>query len=288
VGVALLRQAADLGINFFDTADVYGNGRGETILAEALGSRRDEIVVATKFGYQFGGERSGHQELPQNFSPEWVRAALEASLKRLETDRVDLYQLHNPRLTAIQRDDLFAAVEELREQGKVRYWGVALGPDIGWFEEGRAAMLERRTPSLQIIYSLLEQEPARHFFPLAQQTQTGLLVRVPHASGLLEGTVTPDTVFDPGDHRAHRKREWLISGLQKVERLQYLVKGTGRTLAQAAIKFCLSEPTVVSVLPNITSQPQLEEFVTAVDCPDLTEQEVEEAHRLYDQVFTAA
>ncbi|HXG41540.1 MAG TPA: aldo/keto reductase [Dehalococcoidia bacterium] len=290
LGKRLLRRAFDLGINFYDTADVYGNGLGETMLAEALADiPRDRMVIATKFGYDFYThvrERSGHKELPQDFSPAFVRRALEESLRRLRTDYVDLYQLHNPRLWAIERDDLFQLLEDLRQEGKVRYIGVALGPDIGWEEEGVASMRMRRVDSLQIIYSILEQQPARLFFPVAHETDTGLLARVPHASGLLDGTYTPGMTFPESDHRSHRKREWLERSLRRVEKIGFIYgPETGRTIAQAAIQFCLSEPAIASVLPNITSERELEEFAAAPDTPPLTGEEVARLHDLFDHDF---
>ena len=132
VGVRLLQQAYDAGITFFDTADTYGNGLGETILAKALGDKRDHLVIGTKVGYDFYHHtaRRGHEELPHNWTPDYIRFALEESLKRLGTACVDLYQLHNPRIDAIQRDDLFAALERLKTEGKIRAYGVALGPAI--------------------------------------------------------------------------------------------------------------------------------------------------------------
>ncbi|MCH9016081.1 MAG: aldo/keto reductase, partial [Gemmatimonadetes bacterium] len=177
VGIDLLRSAYDKGITFFDTADTYGNGKGETMLAEALGDVRDNIVIGTKFGYDFdsGGEREGHKELPQDFSPAFVRRACEASLERLHTDHIDIYQLHNPRLPTIQSDELFQTLEELKSEGKIRHYAAAIGPDIGWEEEGIASMHRPGIVTAQIIYSILEQEPARTFFPVAQETGTALL-----------------------------------------------------------------------------------------------------------------
>ncbi len=290
LGRRLLRQAYDLGINFYDTADVYGNGRGETMLAEALeGIPRDKVIIATKFGYDFyryGGQRQGHGELPQDFSSSYVRKALEESLRRLGTDYVDLYQVHNPRLSALERDELFATLEELQRQGKVRYIGVALGPDIGWEEEGLYAMTQRKVSSLQIIYSILEQQPARRFFPVARETGCGLLSRVPHASGLLDGTYRPGMTFPPGDHRAHRRQGWLERSLRKVERVTFLWEAEmARTIGQAAIQFCLSEPTISSVLPNITSEKELKEFAAAPHTPPLTPEEVARLHHLFDHDF---
>lgn len=286
--VDLLRRAYDAGITFFDTADTYGNGKGETLLARALKERRDRIIIATKFGYDFyhhGDERSGQRELPQDFSPAFVRFALEESLKRLETDYIDLYQLHNPRMGAVDSDELFATLEELKREGKIRAYGAALGPAIGWREEGLAAMEKRDLGGLQIIYNLLEQEPGRDFFPLARERQVGVLVRVPHSSGLLEGKYTAETTFAPSDHRSHRPREWLSEGLKKLERLDFLTEGRGRTIGQAAIQFVLAEPSAASVLPNIYDADQLAEFAAAPDTPALTEEELARIADLYGHNF---
>src|SRR4030095_12597079 len=130
-GVDLLRRAYDLGVTFFDTADTYGQGKGETMLADALGDVRDRVVITTKFGYDFynyTGERDGHKELPQDFSPKHVTFAVEESLRRLRTDRIDIYQIHNPRMSAVRSDELFATLEKLKDDGKIRYYGAALGP----------------------------------------------------------------------------------------------------------------------------------------------------------------
>src|SRR3990170_6796324 len=159
-GVSILQRAFDLGITFFDTADNYGNGKGETILAKALKEKRDSITIATKFGYDFyNNVRKGQQELPQNFSPDYIRFSCEESLKRLETDHIDLYQLHNPRLDTIMRDEIFDTLKSLQQEGKIRFFGVALGPAINerQIEEGVQAIEKKRVASVQIIYNMLEQ-----------------------------------------------------------------------------------------------------------------------------------
>lgn len=287
--IALLREAFDLGITLFDTADTYGNGLGETLLAKALGDRRAEIVIATKFGYDFynhAGPRTGQRELPQNFTPAFLRFAVEQSLRRLGTDYIDLYQLHNPRMEAIRRDDLFAELEKLRDAGTIRAYGAALGPAIHGTEHGDEAMRARPAMhAIQIIYNLLEQDPGRRFFPVARETQTSILVRVPHSSGLLEGKYTPETTFPPTDHRSHRPRSWLIEGLKKLEKLTFLTAGRPMTIGQAALKFVLAEPTIVAVLPNIYDTAQLREFAAAPDCPDLTAEDLARIADLYAHDF---
>lgn len=286
-GLALLRQAYDRGVTFFDTADTYGRGKGETMLAEALGQVREKIVIATKFGYDFYNNppRQGQRELPQDYSPKYVRFALEQSLKRLRTDHIDIYQLHNPRLTTIQSDELFATLEDCQREGKIREYGAALGPAIGWEPEGLAVMRNREIGTLQIIYNMLEQDPGRRFIATAESESVGVLVRVPHSSGLLEGKFTAETTFPPSDHRSHRPREWLTGGLKKLERLTFLTDGTGRTLGQAAIQFILSSPSVSSVLPNIYDAEQLEEFAAASDTPELSSEELARIAGLYERNF---
>ena len=273
--VRLLEQAVEMGVNLFDTADTYGEGYGEEVLAKSLGHARHDIVIATKFGYDWYDniERIGHKERPQRFEPDFIRYACEQSLRRLKTDYIDLFQLHNPRIDAIENDEVFDLLEALVKEGKIRYYGSALGPDIGWFEEGEASMRERHVSSVQIIYSILEQDPARRFFPIAQEEDVGLLSRVPHASEVLTGKFTEPPEFDPTDHRAHRKHEWMVDALKKAAQTRFLAEETGRTMSQAAIKFCLAKGSIVSVLPNITGMDELEEYTSAPDTPDLGPEE---------------
>lgn len=285
--IAMMRRALDLGINFFDTADTYGDGRGETLLATAIAGRRDEVVIGTKFGYDPTGQTGprGQRELPQNWSAAFVRAACEASLRRLNTDRIDCWQLHNPKMDAMERDDVWQTLEDLRREGKVLSYGVALGPRIGWREEGLRALLERRVPVIQIIHNLLEQEPGSDLLTAARQTGASVIVRVPHSSGLLEGHFTAETTFPEGDHRRHRSREWLLEGVQKVEHLRFLEAGGKRTLGQAALRWLLADPIIASALPNIYDEAQLDEFAAAVDAPDLTPEEMRRCDELYAANF---
>ena len=285
--VDLLRRALDLGITFFDTGDTYGNGRGETVLAKAFKGRRRDVVIGTKFGYDFytDTERRGQRERPHNWTPEFIRFALEQSLKRLETDYVDLWMLHNPRMDAIQSNDVFALLEQLKGEGKIRSYGASLGPAIGGTEHGDEVLRTRELDALQIIYNALEQDPGRRFFPLAREKDVGVLVRVPHSSGMLEGKYTPETTFPKNDHRGHRPRSWLLEGLQKIERLGFLHAGRDLTLGQAALKWVLAEPSVTSAQPNIYNLEQLEEFAAAPDKPDLTPDDLRRVAELYERNF---
>ena len=285
--VELMRKAFDAGINYFDTADTYGSGLGETLLADAFGHMRDEVVISTKIGYDFYNHtaRRGQQERPQDWSEKFIRFALEQSLKRLGTDYVDFLQLHNTKMDAVEDDTLFALMDEFKSEGRIRAYGVALGPKIGWLDEGARAMRERDIAGEQMIYNLLEQDPGRGLVEAARETDTSLIVRVPHSSGMLEGKYDENTTFGENDHRRHRPKEWLTGGLKKVEQLSFLTESDERTLGQAALKFCLASPEVVSTLPNIYGEEQIEEFAAAPDTPDLTEEELSRVAELYESNF---
>jgi aryl-alcohol dehydrogenase-like predicted oxidoreductase len=283
--VRMLRLAFDLGVTFFDNADVYGNGQAESLMGRALAPVRDRCIYATKVGYDwYNNQREGGQrEHPQDYSPDFIRYAVEQSLRRLGTDRIDWVQLHNPRLSGLQSDELFAEMQKLEHEGKVRAWGAALGPAIGWLDEGLYALRGRKLP-LQIIHNLLEQEPGNSFIAAGREVQRGFVVRVPHSSGLLEGHYTNETTFPPGDHRNHRPRQWLIEGVQKVEQLRFLER-PGRTMGQAAIQWLLAEPLIACVLPNIYDEAQLREFAAASESPALTSDEMERIQALYRDDF---
>ena len=285
--VRLLRQAHERGINYFDTADTYGSGKGETLLADAFGHMRDGVVISTKIGYDFYNHtaRRGQQERPQNWSEDFLRFALEQSLKRLDTDYVDFLQLHNTKMDAAEDDELFALMEAFKEEGKIRAYGAALGPKIGWRDEGVKMMSERDLAGVQMIHNILEQDPGRDLIEAARDTGTSLVVRVPHSSGMLEGKYDENTTFGPNDHRRHRPKEWLTTGLQKVESLSFLTESGERTLGQAALKFVLAYPEVASTLPNIYDEEQIGEFAATSETPDLSSEELSRVAELYENNF---
>lgn len=171
----LIREAIARGVNYIDTADAYGNGRGETVLQPILREHPDTIV-GTKFGYDFynNPERPrGQRELPQNMSPEFVRFACEQSLKRLGRDHVDIYQPHNPRVVQLMVDEHWETLEKLKEEGKIRAYGPSLGPAIGWRDEGIYGCGARKAPVTQMIFNILEQDPGREFILAAETAQEG-------------------------------------------------------------------------------------------------------------------
>ena len=285
----MIKAALDAGINFIDTAPVYGDGgRGETILRDYL-SARDDIVLTTKVGYDIEAERRfpGQSERPHDWRPESVRAQVDASLSRLGTDRIDLLQLHNPRIEPILDDELWATLVALQGEGKVLELGVALGPAIGWVEEGNRAIDDRPIASLQTVFNVLEQEPGLTF--AARERVRGgdvsLISRVPHASDTLSGKITLDTVFDPKDHRAHRNRDNMLDNFEKAETLNFLwAPETGRTIGQAAIAGILANPAFACAIPTVLSVAEVQEYASASELP-LTSDETSRLDALWSRNF---
>lgn len=281
----LHREAFEAGITFFDTSDAYGEGYGEEVLGEAIASVRDEVVIATKFGYDITSdhERRGQQERAHRTDIPYISQRLDDSLKRLGVEVIDFYQLHNPRMAHIDDDDLWAFLEDVKAAGKIRAHGLALGPKIGWLEEGVHAMRTRETAGIQMIFNMLEQSPGKELLEVAAETDNRMIVRVPHSSGMLEGNLTADHVFGKDDHRRHRPRSWLIEGVQKVEALDFLRRDM--TLGQAALKWVLSHDRCVSTLPNIYGSDQIAEFAAAPAQRDLTDDELARVAELYADNF---
>jgi aryl-alcohol dehydrogenase-like predicted oxidoreductase len=288
--IALMRDAFDLGMTLFDAADTYGNGLSEELLARAFPHHRDEIVIATKIGYDFvthGEARGrGQREIPQDFSPEAIVRATEAALKRLKTDRIDLLQLHNIRMEQVHEDAIWKTLEQLKSAGKIRYYGIALGPAIGWLYEGVNCIRERDITSVQHIYNMLEQHPGRAMQDAATDAgkDTMFMLRVTHSSGMLEGKYTAETTFPPEDHRSHRPRSWLLNGVKKIDRLRFL-ENENRSLGQAALQWLLADDRVASTLPNIYNNGQLVEFANAPNTPRLTSDEMDKIGELQAENF---
>jgi aryl-alcohol dehydrogenase-like predicted oxidoreductase len=285
--IAMLRSAHDEhGITFFDAADTYGNGRSERQLAEAFRGRRSEVVYATKVGYDIYDEsaqanRKGQNELPMRTDPAYIRMAVDKCLQRLETDYIDVLQVHNAKMEHVRQADLWGTLRELQKEGKILAWGAAFGPAIGWLYE--AVELVEREPeinTIQMIWNIIEQHPGTPMIEAAKKHAPNCCfnIRVTHASGMLEGKYTVDTVFPPNDHRRHRPRSWLTNGVKKVETLDFLRRDM--TLGQAALKWLLAEPLVVTTLPNIYDDEQLREFADASDLRELTPDEMRKVMEL--------
>jgi aryl-alcohol dehydrogenase-like predicted oxidoreductase len=290
--VEMLRTAqAEYGVNFFDTADTYGNGRGERQLAQAFRGKRDQVVYSTKIGYDIydpasQSARRGQNELPQKFDRDYMHFAVDKCLERLETDHIDVLQLHNIKMEHVRDASIWQALREMRDEGLIRVWGAAFGPAIGWlYEAVELCEREKDIGTIQMIWNILEQHPGTAMIEAAKEYAPSCCfnIRVTHASGMLEGKYTEDTVFPANDHRRHRPRSWLTNGLKKVRTLDFLT--TEMTLGQAALKWLLVEPRVVTVLPNIYDMEQLREFAAASEMPDLSRAQMERVSELTERNF---
>lgn len=290
--IDMLRRAHDdHGITFFDAADAYGNGRSERQLATAFKGKRQEVVYGTKIGYDIYDEaaakaRRGQAELPHRLEPKFMRYAVDQCLERLETDYIDVLQLHNIKMDHVRDPQIWETLRELVREGKILAWGAAFGPAIGWLYE--AVELVEREPdinTIQMIWNVIEQHPGTAMLEAARAHAPDCVfnVRVTHASGMLEGKYTEQTEFGEHDHRRHRPRSWLINGLQKIRTLDFLT--TQMTLGQASLKWLLEEPRIVTTLPNIYDDEQLDEFAAASDLPDLTGKQMERIAALNETNF---
>src|SRR5256714_1820113 len=293
--VELLQVAnSRYGVTFFDTADTYGNGRGERQLAQAFRGKRNDVVYATKIGYDIYDpaattSRRGQSELPQKFDRDYMRRALDKCLERLETDHIDVLQLHNIKMEHVRDGAIWDALREMKDEGLIGVWGAAFGPAIGWLYEA-VELCERESDvgTIQMIWNILEQHPGTAMIDAARESAPDCCfnIRVTHASGMLDGKYTEDTVFPPSDHRRHRPRSWLTNGVRKVRTLDFLT--TQMTLGQAALKWLLAEPRVVTTLPNIYDVEQLKEFAEASDKPDLSSAQMERVAALAASNFGVA
>jgi aryl-alcohol dehydrogenase-like predicted oxidoreductase len=293
--VEMLRAAHDrYGVNFFDTADTYGNGRGERQLAQAFRGKRADVVYSTKIGYDIydpaaQSTRRGQNELPQKFDRDYMRFAVDKCLERLETDYIDVLQLHNIKMEHVRDPAIWETLREMKSEGLIRAWGAAFGPAIGWLYEA-VELCERESDigTIQMIWNVLEQHPGTAMIDAAREhaPDCSFNIRVTHASGMLEGKYTEDTVFPANDHRRHRPRSWLVNGVKKVRALDFLT--TQMTLGQAALKWLLAEPLVVTTLPNIYDVEQLEEFAEASDKPELSSAQMERVAELAEINFGVA
>lgn len=279
----MLKKAYDVGVNFFETADMYGKGKSEKLIGDVFKGMRNEIVLSTKYGYDFANvEQIGHNELPQHFDPEFTNHALQNSLERLQTDYVDVYGLHNPKLRHVHDDAIFQTFDQLIKDGKIKACQAALGPAIGWTQEGLDAMERKNISAVQTVYNILEQTPGNDLLEKAVKKDVGILVRVPDASGILTGKVDEKTKIDENDHRSVRKVEWIKDAIKKVEQLKPIAERNDLTITELAIKFILSKQGIASVFPTVISEKEIEQFASMSDGNYINSSDMKEIDDLYN------
>jgi len=279
----MLKKAYDVGINFFETGDLYGKGKSERLIGEVFKDMRDEIVISTKYGYDFSGvDQIGHSELPQKFDEDFTKMALRNSLERLQTDHLDMYGLHNPKLSHIRDDSIFDVLDGFIADGSIKTYQVALGPAIGWTQEGLEAMDRPNVSAVQTVYNILEQTPGNELMRKAEEKDVGILVRVPEASGILTGKVNADTKFDDNDHRSVRKLEWIKASLKKVEQLKPIADRYGLNITEFAMKFMMTKKGFATVLPTMISEEEVINYAEMADGKYISDSDMKEIGELYN------
>lgn len=283
--LAALHRALDLGVNFFDTADVYGDGRSEQLLAKLRKERSESFHIATKAGRRLDPHSAA------GYTKKNLTVFVERSLKNLAVEALDLLQLHCPPTEVYYMPETFGALDDLVKDGKLCYYGVS----VEKVEEALKAIEYPNVQTVQIIFNMFRQRPLDLFFGEAQRRNVGILARVPLSSGMLTGKMTPKTSFQEDDHRqGNRHGEWFDrgetfsgldyeTGLQAVEELRPLVP-EGMTMPQMALRWILMSPAVTCAIPGAKRPSQVEENIAAADLPALSAETLTQVRALYDRL----
>jgi aryl-alcohol dehydrogenase-like predicted oxidoreductase len=283
--LAALHRAVDLGCNFIDTADVYGDGHSERLVAQLKRERPGEqIIVATKCG------RRLPQQIPEGYTPDNINGWIDRSLKNLETDCLDIVQLHCPPTALYYMPEIFDALDSLARAGKIRYYGVS----VEKVEEALKAIEYPNVQTVQIIFNMFRHRPSELFFQEAKRRRVGVLARVPLASGLLTGKMSRESQFSTNDHRQYNRFGASFdrgetfsgvdydSGLRAVEELRALLPA-GMSMTQFALRWILMFEAVTCAIPGAKRPGQVEENASASDLPPLTEAQMLKAREIYDK-----
>lgn len=271
---AALELAFDSGVNFFDTADLYGDGHAERLLGEVFKSRRDRIVIATK------GGMLPHDTfyMPQDFSRAHLERALDASLARLGVDYVDVYQLHSPPIDLPNWDEIAGTFERMIASGKVRTSAISTRSPA----DAMIAIDQRRFKVIEVNFNMIDQRAVTTgLFARCVERGVGVIARTPLCFGYLSGTLTGEETFAPGDHRANWPKEQLRRWAQSPRLFAPLVEGRGRTISQLALQFCLSEPAVSTVIPGMLTTAQARENIGAAELPPLSKEDGDVVRQIY-------
>ena len=279
-----LDYAIGHGVNFFDTADVYGDGHSEELLAKATKGKEDQIHVATKFC------RKGDIFDPQNYSYEKVSAYCEDSLRRLNREAIDLYQIHCPATKILRDGSVFEVLDRLKQEGKIKQYGVS----VETVEEGLICLENPNVKSLQIIFNIFRQKPLEDLLPEAFKKGVGLLVRLPLASGLLTGKFTSNHVFEADDHRRFNENGEAFNvgetfaglgfqkGVELADQLRWIAEGR-TSMASAALRWILDQKEITCIIPGFKNVKQVEQNLSALDIKSFTEEEKQKLQSFYQE-----
>ncbi|UFT99088.1 aldo/keto reductase [Radiobacillus kanasensis] len=279
-----LQKAMDAGVNFFDTADVYGDGHAEELLAKATKGKENEIYIASKFC------RAGDIHDPKTYSKESVEAYLDATLKRLERDTLDLYQIHCPPMEILQDGSVFHVLDELKHAGKIRHYGVS----VETVEEGLFCLENPGVSTLQVIFNIFRQKPIEKLFPQAQEKGVGILARVPLASGLLTGKFSENHQFESDDHRNFNKDGDAFNvgetfagvefnkGVELAQQLEWIAEDRGN-MTRAALKWILEHDAISCVIPGFKTVAQVEDNLETLNTKGYSEEELNQLEAFYKE-----
>jgi aryl-alcohol dehydrogenase-like predicted oxidoreductase len=282
--LAALHAALDGGVNFFDTADVYGDGRSERLMAKLKKERREKFYIATKAG------RRLPKQTPEGYSRKNLNAWIERSLKNLNADALDLLQLHCPPTEVYYLPEVFGILDDLRQAGKIRHYGVS----VQKVEEALKAIEFPNVQTVQIIFNIFRQRPSELFFHEARKKKVGILARVPLASGMLSGKITRASKFSPDDHRAFNRHGEAFdrgetfsgvdfeTGLRAVEELKSLAPKNA-TMAQLALRWILEFPAVTCAIPGAKRPAQVAENIATSDLPPLSASTLKKIGAIYEK-----
>ena len=272
--LSALEYAIDQGVNFFDTADVYGDGHSEELLAKAIAGKEDEIYIATKFC------RQGDIADPQNYSYETVKSYCEDSLRRLNRDTIDLFQIHCPATEILKEGSVFDVLDQLKEEGLIRHYGVS----VESVEEGLICLEYPNVASLQVIFNMFRQKPLEKLILKAYQQGVGIITRVPLASGLLTGKFTTQTQFAEDDHRKFNENGEAFNvgetfsglgfqkGVELSDQLTWIKEGRP-SMASAALRWILDAKEISCINPGFRNVTQVKQNLEALDTKSFTEDE---------------
>lgn len=277
-----LHRAMEAGVNFFDTADVYGGGHSEELLARATKGKEDTIHIATKF------IRNGVINDPANYSKEQIRHYLESSLKQLNRETIDLYQIHCAPLEMLKQTDVFPILDKLKQEGLIRSYGVSVESD----EEGLYVLENTNASALQVIFNLLRQKPLDELFPKAQEKGVSILARVPLASGLLTGKFSKAHTFEDSDHRHFNKDGAAFNvgetfgglpfdkGVELSDQLKWIGNDRG-SMTRAALKWVMQQEAMTSVIPGFKNEKQVIDNLKSLDVKDYSNEELTRLTHFY-------
>lgn len=286
--IAALHRAIDLGVNFIDTADAYGDGRSEQLITQVRKLRSEQLIVATKAG------RRLNPHVAAGYNRQNLTGFVERSLRNLQTDALDLLQLHSPPSEVYDMPEVFGILDDLTRQGKIRFYGVS----VERVDEALKAITYPYVQSVQIIFNMFRLKPADQFFAAARERGVGILARVPLASGMLTGKFRPQTQFAQNDHRNYNRHGEAFdqgetfsgvdydSGLQAVEQLRPLVP-SGASMAQLALRWILMFPEVTAAIPGAKTPQQAGDNVQAAELPPISDETMQKVREVYDTYIRA-